>query len=245
MPEILDMWVDKVFKPAIDMQELYLGDPDWNLIASYGYKATVDFPSALYYEQLNELYPNAKFILTTRENSEVWFESFEAMATSVAQVTNVGRGFLRPVHQLATYLRWLSAQVNRDKELLSYRMKVPNLNKERAMNTYSQHNQRVKDIIPAERLLEYRIEQGWKPLCEFLNIQETSCPTDAFPKTNSVTSVKVQATSSYIVFMAFFVLLSYIVFGKVLPWIIPSWRKMCWGNVHVCRSSRLLNKKSF
>lgn len=107
MPEILDMWVDKVFKPAIDMQELYLGDPDWNLIASYGYKATVDFPSALYYEQLNELYPNAKFILTTRENSEVWFESFEAMATSVAQVTNVGRGFLRPVHQLATYLRWV------------------------------------------------------------------------------------------------------------------------------------------
>lgn len=107
LPEILDMWVDRVFKPAIDRQELYMGDPDWNLITSYGYRAAVDLPSALYYEQLNELYPDAKFILTTRENSEVWFESFETMATSVAQFTSLGGGFLRHVNQLDTYLRYV------------------------------------------------------------------------------------------------------------------------------------------
>jgi len=141
--------------------------------------------------------------------------------------------------------RWLSAQVNRDKELLSNRMPIPNLNKERAMNTYLEHNRRVKEIIPAERLLEFNIEHGWDPLCEFLDIDKAHCPKDDFPKTNSATSVKAQATSASIIVITGCVFIFYILFGKILPWIIPSCRKTRLGTPLFCRSSRLLNKKSF
>jgi hypothetical protein len=27
-------------------------------------------------------------------------------------------------------------------------------------------------VVPAERLLEYRVEQGWGPLCRFLGVPE-------------------------------------------------------------------------
>lgn len=142
--------------------------------------------------------------------------------------------------------RWLSAQVNKDKELLSSRKPLPNLNKERAMNTYLEHNRRVKDIIPADRLLEYKIEHGWEPLCKFLNIHETHCPKEDFPKTNSATSVKAQAASCSIIVISACLLIFYILLGKLLPWIIPSCRKTRLGCPLICRSSRLLNnKKSF
>jgi hypothetical protein len=148
-------------------------------------------------------------------------------------------------HFAPVFGRWLSAQVNKDKELLSSRTPLPNLNKERAMNTYLEHNRRVREIIPSERLLEYKIEHGWKPLCDFLDIHEAHCPKDAFPKTNSATSVKAQATSSSIIVISGCVFIVYIVFGKLLPWIIPSCRKTRLGFPLICRSSRLLSKKSF
>ena len=35
---------------------------------------------------------------------------------------------------------------------------------------YDRHISEVKDTVPAERLLEYRVEQGWAPLCGFLGV---------------------------------------------------------------------------
>jgi len=105
--EILDMWVETIFKPAKDRQELYMGNPEeiFDLITSYGFKATVDLPAALYFEKLCVKYPNAKFVLTTRDNSEVWFNSFDSMSKSFEHGTNVGGVFLHHVNQLAIYLR--------------------------------------------------------------------------------------------------------------------------------------------
>lgn len=33
------------------------------------------------------------------------------------------------------------------------------------------HNERVKGVIPADKLLVYEISQGWEPLVEFLGVQ--------------------------------------------------------------------------
>jgi len=106
-PDILDMWADRVFQFAIDSEELSMGDPDFDLITSHGFTGTVDLPTALYYKELNVKYPSCKFILTTRENSEIWFKSFETMLIGVAQVTNVGGVLVRHVHQLAVYMRYV------------------------------------------------------------------------------------------------------------------------------------------
>lgn len=99
------MWTDKVFRPAIESKKVSLGNPDFSLITSRGFVAAVDFPIALYFEQLNELYPECKFILTVRQNPDVWFKSWSTMAVNVAETTNWGQGILKHVNQLSLYIR--------------------------------------------------------------------------------------------------------------------------------------------
>jgi hypothetical protein len=50
-----------------------------------------------------------------------------------------------------------------------------------AIAAYRAHNARVREIIPASRLLVFDVRQGWGPLCEFLG---TALPTIPFPRTN-------------------------------------------------------------
>ena len=43
----------------------------------------------------------------------------------------------------------------------------------------------VRKLVPKERLLEYRIEEGWGPLCEFLGEDVAMLNGEEFPKGNS------------------------------------------------------------
>ena len=43
----------------------------------------------------------------------------------------------------------------------------------------------VRKLVPKERLLEYRIEDGWGPLCEFLGEDVSLLEGEEFPKGNS------------------------------------------------------------
>jgi len=54
--------------------------------------------------------------------------------------------------------------------------------KESTRIVYNEHIARVKKTIPADRLLIYHINEGWGPLCDFLNVDiPESIP---FPETN-------------------------------------------------------------
>jgi len=46
---------------------------------------------------------------------------------------------------------------------------------------YYEHNDMVRSLVPKERLLEYHIEEGWDPLCNFLGLEKPNLP---FPKGN-------------------------------------------------------------
>ena len=52
---------------------------------------------------------------------------------------------------------------------------------------YAQHNQRVRDMVPKERLLEYKVKEGWEPLCAFLGVE---VPDEPFPRLNESDSIK-------------------------------------------------------
>lgn len=115
IPEILDLWFDLVFEPSIEKNEVFYGKKKdifeiFDATTSQGYNAVMDLPSALYVEQLYERYPNAKFILSTRENSEVWFDSFQSMQNSVESATNKGAYIYEHVHQIAIYFRYVSRE---------------------------------------------------------------------------------------------------------------------------------------
>lgn len=50
-----------------------------------------------------------------------------------------------------------------------------------AKQTYLNHNEHVKHVVPPERLLRYEMGSGWKPLCAFLGKEVPDMP---FPFTN-------------------------------------------------------------
>lgn len=109
--EILDMWTHKVFLPSINDGVVTKGSPDFDLIAQYGFQATTDLPAALYYEEIAKVYPDCKFVLTTRKNSEVWYRSWEIMTHSISQPARVGTFFnLSHVRKIGYYLRFVFSQ---------------------------------------------------------------------------------------------------------------------------------------
>src|SRR6185437_3611255 len=64
-PESMGLWV-----------EAAAGRPDWDAIFR-DYRSAVDYPSAAYWRQLADYYPDAKVIHTVRDPDK-WFESTQA-----------------------------------------------------------------------------------------------------------------------------------------------------------------------
>jgi len=235
--DILDMWTDKVFRPAVEAQELLMGEPDFDLITAHGFSATADLPTSLYYEEIQDKYPDCKFILTTRDNSEVWFRSWNIMVTSVSRTTShVFQHFFHHVEKVAMYFRWLSAIVNNDAEMLASPLHepLPTQIKARAIASYEEHNRRVRQIIHPDRLLEYNVKDGWAPLCEFLEISN-NCPQTPFPSTNTALVMQVQTLSSFLLplTVALFVVFTIFAFGfkrlmgqRFLQWFERKWLRL-------------------
>ena len=126
---------------------------------------------------------------------------------------NIGGQFISGVRRYSIYLRWLFATVNKDPMYLSAPYPLPNQQKEASIASYEEHNRKVRELIPQDRLLEYSVKEGWEPLCKFLELE--SCPTTPFPKTNSARSVRVQAISSFIVPFSVVFFIICLVFVKV------------------------------
>jgi len=205
-PEILDMWNREIFTPSIESGNADLGHPDFDLIATKGFTATADLPMSLYFEQLVDRYPDCKFILTTRQSSEVWFRSWDMLTKTITQPTRYFR-WMSHADTINRYYRWLFSRINEDNSYLSAPLPLPDQNKERAIASYEEHNRRVREVIPEDRLLEYNVKQGYEPLCDFLEIAD--CPTTPFPKTNSARSVQVQTISAMVIPLA---LVSFVLF---------------------------------
>jgi hypothetical protein len=53
--------------------------------------------------------------------------------------------------------------------------------RKKAKSGYLAHNEEVKRVTPPERLLVFKLEQGWEPLCEFLG---KAVPDVEFPNIN-------------------------------------------------------------
>ncbi len=82
-----------------------MGHPDFDLIIEAGYSATMDLPFALYYDQIKDMYPECKFILTVRENSEVWFKSWNVLANSIIQPAMFTSPWVGYMKKLENYMR--------------------------------------------------------------------------------------------------------------------------------------------
>mmetsp|Transcript_11567 Transcript_11567/g.21366 ORF Transcript_11567/g.21366 Transcript_11567/m.21366 type:complete len:376 (-) Transcript_11567:183-1310(-) len=223
--EIFDHLVNNVFYKSILEDEVIMGNPDFDLLLKGGFTATMDLPFALYFDQIKEQYPECKFILTVRENSDIWFRSWDILTKSISKPAQYTSFIFTHVRKLEYYMRWLFSVVNADKKFLSHPFPLPPQNKHDAVSSYEKHNQLVRDSIPSSQLLEYNVRQGWEPLCQFLEI--SNCPSIPFPKSNSARAVRWQSYSAFIgpLVLTLFIVFSLIslVFRKVMGMSMIGW----------------------
>ena len=147
--------------------------PNWkNFLA--GFKATVDWPAAAFWEELANAYPNAVIVLSYRDPEE-WWES--------ASKT------IFPALIAAEDSPWKSMIF----EVLRQRFTADIDSREKSISAYMQHNTRVENRVPSGRLLRWQAEEGWKPLCKKLGIE---IPKNPFPHLNSTQDFKNRAPGS-------------------------------------------------
>jgi hypothetical protein len=142
-------------------------NPDWDRIFD-GYRSAVDFPAAAFYKEIAAHYPDAKVILTVRDNSAMWVKSMMATIGPAMQ-RQAKEEFLawRKMASSAIHDRFFGGEMGTEAQLVS---------------RYERHNDEVRRVIPKERLLVYNVSEGWETLCAFLDV---AVPAEPFPKTNS------------------------------------------------------------
>lgn len=156
------------------------GTTDFNALFE-GYKATVDFPGYPYYKILMKQYPDAKVILSKRD-FEQWYESVNKTIwkagpqTLIAKMAMLSKMIfnknLRNTFKCIKFMR---------KTFLVKQFDGKFDHKEKAKEVFHQHINEVIAHVPKDKLLVFDPSQGWKPLCDFLNL---SIPEVEFPHLN-------------------------------------------------------------
>lgn len=142
------------------------GAADWQSIYD-GYNSAVDWPTAGFFRELVEVYPEAKFVLTVR-SPESWADSF---MYTIYQLVG-GRDEAPPEMR-----DWLEMAV----AVITHSGFPEGLDRDALMAAFEAHNEAVRAAIPPSRLLEFEVRQGWDPLCDFLGV---AAPDEPFPRSN-------------------------------------------------------------
>ncbi|EJD38233.1 hypothetical protein AURDEDRAFT_116577 [Auricularia subglabra TFB-10046 SS5] len=143
---------------------------DWDDVFG-DYTATLDFPAAMFPRELYAVYPNAKYILTVRDDAKKWHAS--TMST-VAKTNEF------PFWHLTYLLRPPWAGLLKITDYFWGTFFHGRL-KEDGMAIYEAHNELCKQVIPADQLLVFNVKEGWGPLCAFLGKE---VPEGDFPYEN-------------------------------------------------------------
>ncbi|MBK8502613.1 MAG: sulfotransferase family protein [Saprospiraceae bacterium] len=144
-----------------------------------GYQSCVDFPAAIYYREFFQQYPNAKVILTVRDQ-DAWYTSasktiFRKIPAPILLLLKFFGIFSKRAAMSVQSIKY-AAEIVHQRFFLG-RINDPNATKK----IYRDWNEEVKRTIPTDKLLVFEVKDGWKPLCEFLNVPVPNIP---FPRSN-------------------------------------------------------------
>lgn len=153
------------------------GEPvDWDDVLD-GFQSTVDWPGCSFWRQLVDAHPDAKVVLTVRDPQR-WYDS--TYNTIYQFVKDTGSGadlddFSRTMRPNIDKLIWNGTFDGRFED------------RDHAIEVFEAHNEQVRQGVPADRLLEFEVSQGWEPLCEFLGVD---VPSEEFPHVNDAGSIQ-------------------------------------------------------
>ncbi len=138
---------------------------DWSDVFE-GYNSQVDWPGAHVWHETSIAFPDARVIHTERPE-DAWWESFN---NTIGKFFAVASDLELPPHVsdvFKTMKGWFLEETFSD-----FR------DRDSAIAAYRRNNEKVRDTIPAERLLVFHVADGWEPLCRFL---ELPVPETGFP----------------------------------------------------------------
>ena len=139
------------------------------------YAAAVDNPACSVWRELVAAYPEAKVLLSVHPGgADAWYESTLAtiyFTESLWQfkVLEIATPFARKLGDMCHKLIWQRAHHGTMND------------RAKAIADYHQHIAEVRATVPAERLLVFTVNEGWKPLCDFLGVPVPQAP---FPRVN-------------------------------------------------------------
>lgn len=150
---------------------------DWDEVFE-GFRASVDWPSAAYWKELAEHYPDAKVILGVRD-PEAWYRS---VRETIYPIGYAIPGWLQRIN------RPMGRLTDANKRLI-WRGTFGGRFEDKAhtIGIYRSHIEEVKRTIPADRLLLHDAKDGWGPLCAFLG---KPVPATPYPRVNEARDIK-------------------------------------------------------
>ncbi|CAH8429112.1 unnamed protein product [Schistosoma turkestanicum] len=127
----------------------------------------VDYPTCVFYKELMNTYPNAKIILTVRD-ADSWVSSCRATTASDMVMTK----HITFTEKMIYRLRGLKSLPLLHDHMYTkvFGTNYDRMTNDQLKNAFLTWNQEVIDYVPKDRLLIFNPQDGWKPLCEFLNI---------------------------------------------------------------------------
>jgi hypothetical protein len=151
-----------------------LGEPvDWDSVFE-GYVAAVDEPVSTQWQAITAYYPDALVILSVRDPDSWW----KSASNTILPVK-----WNPPPDMSPGRKAWLDMVLEIYKSLYPDGFDKP----ETAKAAFAAHMERVKQGVPADRLLIWEVSQGWEPICSALGLP---VPDEPFPRSNSTEEFK-------------------------------------------------------
>lgn len=173
---MMDVWIS-FYKGKITIEEVA------NHYDEHNVDVIVDYPCMFFWKQFTKIWPQAKVILTVRDNTEIWWTSAKQFFHNVNQWNYIKYGWF------LVFFSPTGWKTRRDMSLPSFNMvhgtikmfqnyeDLDNQSVELIMkNRYEAHNANVMHNCPPEKLLIYNVKDGWPSLCAFMEIDHMQGP---------------------------------------------------------------------
>lgn len=126
-------------------------------------KAVCDVPPAAFAEELIATYPDAKVVILNRDVDK-WYTSVSQTVLRVAKPTAWST--------LLGLLDW--RETGQFSKMLDQQMRgmfgPAGLTEDNMKRFFIDYHENLRRIVPRERLLEYKVQDGYGPLCNFLGV---------------------------------------------------------------------------
>ena len=161
------------------------GRGDWERIFD-GYTSTVDWPAAFHYRELMDTYPDAKVLLSVRD-ADSWERSMRDTVWAIYFGDSLMHHISRARYHVDPHWRgWFDLMVSMcwtGRGAFAGSYSTPR----QMMDAMERWNEEVKATVPEDRLLVWRPQDGWDPLCELL---ELPVPAEPLPNVNDTQAFK-------------------------------------------------------